>query len=112
MVQVFTWPSVLLFDREFRKEQAEKNLSWDTEAAYLMSLLLRPLDKKAQMGPRKSQAQRMDDSGRPVCLRWNRSASGCKMQNCRFAHVCYSCLSPWHTEKGNPTPTNNDPKNL
>lgn len=37
LAQVFTWPSFLLFDQEFRKQQVENEISWCTESLYLMS---------------------------------------------------------------------------
>jgi hypothetical protein len=87
MAQVFTWSSVLLFDREFRKECAAGQ-QWDREAPYLMSLLLRA-ERAEQAGFKGRRPQKMDATGRPVCIRWNRGA--CTQKVCRYAHVCLAC---------------------
>lgn len=94
MAQVFTWQSILLFDREFRKEQAAKQLPWCTESAYLMTLLLRPL---TQLARKPTQLHKTDATGRQICIRWNRGA--CVRSTCNYAHVCLDCLSPSHMQR-------------
>ena len=114
LAQVFQWQSVLLFDREFRRLQAESNLPWDTECSYLMTLLLRPLpspssttaNSKYDRRPRKDPA-----SGKEVCIRFNKGT--CTSTACRFAHMCMICLGP-HQELNHPkngVSRYTDPKN-
>ena len=72
MAQMFSWQSVLLFDREFRREQDEKQWPWSTEAAYLMTLCLRAHttapNPQAQARAKK-QAKIDPNSSKPVCIR-------------------------------------------
>jgi hypothetical protein len=90
LAQVFTWASVLLFDREFRKLQAEKTTpEWAQEFSYLMSLCLRPLNPAASGVKRPAQAKTDPASGKPVCIRFNRGL--CTHSSCRYAHVCMQC---------------------
>ena len=110
LAQVFSWASVLLFDKEFRRKREEKGGSWTSEEPFLMSLCLRPINtsptnpqnkKKASWG---SSQQRVDPTtGRPVCIRYNKG--GCTSETCRYTHVCLSCLGP-HPESKHPSPKN------
>ena len=44
----------------------------------------------------KNGCARSTPDGRPVCYRFN-EASGCKLQNCRFAHLCGRCFASDHS---------------
>jgi hypothetical protein len=94
LAQVFTWPSVLLFDREFRKGVEEASLRWEDESSYLMSLLLRPLPSQPA---RAGQRKRFDPvSRKEVCIRWQRGQ--CTTEACKYAHVCMICFGD-HQDK-------------
>ena len=64
LAQVFSWASVLLFDKEFRRKREEKGGSWTSEEPFLMSLCLRPINtsltnpqnKKRQAGAAPNNA--------------------------------------------------------
>jgi hypothetical protein len=91
LAQVFTWPSVLLFDREFRKRVQEAAVRWDDESAYLMSLFLRPIPARST-GLKSDQKPRLDPASRKeVCFRWQRGQCT-NAQACKYAHVCIVCF--------------------
>jgi hypothetical protein len=107
LAQTFQWASVLLYDREYRKEQSDKGFAWGADNSYLMQLLLRPMGQPNTGGMlnnvNRSQATSKHRSmfeprtGTPICEKWN-SRWGCTLKNCRYAHVCRSCYSPSHTD--------------
>jgi hypothetical protein len=113
LAQTFQWTSVLLYDREYRKEQSDKGFSWGADNSYLMQLLLRPMGQMntgVQNNVNRSQSTGKQRStfepstGRPICEKWN-SRWGCTLKNCRYAHVCHSCYSPSHTDMTHSTST-------
>jgi hypothetical protein len=100
MAQVFTWASVLLFDREFRKAVDQKTATWDDDSPYLMSLLLRPIQQSDKAGPLKKAQSRVDPvSRKPVCIKWQRGQ--CSVPKCRYAHVCMVCFGA-HPDRQHP----------
>lgn len=110
LAQVFSWASVLLFDKEFRRKREEKGGSWTSEEPFLMSVCLRSINSLPTNFQNKKQAsssspqQRIDPTtGRPVCIRFNRA--GCSSEVCRYTHVCLTCLGP-HPESQHPRPKN------
>ena len=109
MAQMFSWQSVLLFDREFRREQDEKQWPWSTEAAYLMTLCLRAHttapNPQAQAHTKK-QAKIDPNSSKPVCIRYNMGT--CVSESCKYAHVCMQCFGN-HSDKMHPRPKNGTP---
>ena len=104
MAQVFQWQSVLVYDREYRKAQADQGFNWDADNSYLMQLLLKAEGDKSQgtsyQGParvmgRNPQLRKYKtdpNSGRQICERFN-GRFGCKLQHCRYSHVCLTCFS-------------------
>ena len=109
MAQMFSWQSVLLFDREFRREQDEKQWPWSTEAAYLMTLCLRAQttapNPQAQARTKK-QAKIDPTSSKPVCIRYNMGT--CVSESCKYAHVCMQCFGN-HSDKIHSRPKNGTP---
>ena len=105
LAQVFSWPSVLLYDKEFRRKQQETSCSWTNEEPYLMSLCLRPINNQSNTSnPTNNKKSRLDPtSGKPVCIRFNKSM--CTTDACRYAHVCMTCLGP-HPDTKHPRPKN------
>ena len=107
LAQVFTWPSVLLYDKEFRRKQTETGGQWSSEEPYLMSLCLRPISNTSNTpnppNNKKSQSRMDPTSGKPVCIRFNKSM--CTTDACRYAHVCMTCLGP-HPDTKHPRAKN------
>ena len=116
LAQSFTWNSVLKYDQEYRKRQAELRFVWGADNAYLMQLYLKPntqsADQYTAVGtirhrvhavPAHKPRQNVIDpsSGKPVCYKWNTPA-GCQLQACRYAHVCLSCFATNHQQLTHP----------
>ena len=97
LVQRFSLPSVLLYDREYRKLQASMNFRWGTDVQHLHTLCLQARDKpvaQGMQGPKKPGTQRPgggkgDKSRRdtPICRNFN-STRGCTHPNCSYKHEC------------------------
>jgi hypothetical protein len=106
LAQTFQWTSVLLYDREYRKEQSDKGFAWGADNSYLMQLLLRPMGQSntgiqnsvnGSRAAERHQSKFEPSTGRPICEKWN-ARWGCTLKNCRYAHVCLSCYAPTHTD--------------
>ena len=107
----FTWASVLLFDDEYRKRQAENKFVWGTDAPHLSTVLLRerpPQPKAGKQGG--NQAARPQATGGPgaTCRQFNRGA--CTYgATCKYEHVCSVCgglhASKDHGTAGGPSAT-------
>jgi hypothetical protein len=95
---VFEWRSVLQFDMEFRKLQAESNMPWDSECSYLMTLLLRTSSTGTRNDTRRS-VRKDPSTGKELCLKYNKGT--CTSPSCRYAHLCMICLAP-HPEVKHP----------
>ena len=98
--QAFRWESVLRYDTEYRKRQADMGYKWGADSPYLMQLYLQASvgqfnDKLRPSAPRRT-ANRWDNkhdpsTGSTICFKFN-SQKGCQLKGCRFAHVCISCF--------------------
>jgi hypothetical protein len=101
--QSFQWASVLKYDLEYRKTQAELNFRWGADNAYLMQVILKtrpPVQgnetKKSAGRPTSKVDDKFDPrSGKPICRNWNKNA--CTLHVCNYAHVCAICFHPSHT---------------
>ena len=51
LIQKCSLASVLLFDREYRKLQADMGFRWGTDVQHLHTLHLQPRDKLSKQGP-------------------------------------------------------------
>ena len=98
--QRFQWRSVLQYDTEYCKAQADAGFDFGADSSYLMQVcfcvtalhqshtqLLRIVHPQTKYDP---------SSGRSICGKFN-TAHGCTMCNCKFAYVCHSCFKP-HSE--------------
>ena len=96
----YTWQSVLVYDTEYRTNQAAMRYRWGTDAPHLSMVALKekqpqPLDKK-RSGPAIDNTsglqRRRGPSGREICLQFN-SARGCSFgSKCNLEHLCLVCL--------------------
>ena len=98
LVQRFSLPSVLLYDREYRKLQASMNFRWGTDVQHLHTLCLQARDKPSAQGMQTAAKKpvmqrpggnRSDRPKRdiPICRNFN-SAKGCTHPNCSYRHEC------------------------
>ena len=101
MGQRFQWKSVLKYDAEYRKTQAEAGFPYGADSSFMMQLFLRDRLPQDQNIPRPSavsstqhpQTKFDPQSGKPICGQFN-SSKGCQLQCCKFAHVCRACYDP------------------
>ena len=99
--QRFQWKSVLKYDEEYRKAQAESGFRFGADNSYMMQLFLRdgpalgkPLVSSGGKPFSSHPHTRYDPgSGKPICGRFN-TPQGCSMHSCKFAHVCRTCYKP------------------
>ena len=97
--QSFKWDSLLRYDYEYRKSQADVGFVWGSDSPYLMQLHLMSVNvhrdrdfiaNKKQKSQKTSKNKYDPSSGKPVCKKFN-SPAGCDFKHCKFAHVCQSC---------------------
>jgi hypothetical protein len=118
LCQSFKWDSVLKYDLEYRKAQAEMGFRWGADNSYLMQLLLKTETvtpktsglgsfKRKDTGVQRYGKQEKYDpqTGMPICKKWN--DKGCDLQHCRYAHVCLICYSASHTRVNHGRVSNN-----
>ena len=114
MGQRFHWRSVIKYDTEYRKAQASANFKWGADNAYMMQLFLREHVKPPQRQDGFQHRNKIDpNSGRVICGRFN-GKQGCLLSQCKFAHVCLTCLEPSHGDyihKQNTAKFSSEPKN-
>ncbi|MES9879858.1 MAG: hypothetical protein ABW185_03155, partial [Sedimenticola sp.] len=95
LVQKYSLISVFLYDREYRKLQANMNFRWGTDVQHLHTLMLqsrdRPVNQSSQ-GVRKGGALPSGSKGKGeksgnICRSFNDS-KGCTFPSCRYKHQC------------------------
>ena len=104
LFQRFHTVSVLFYDREYRKAQAQHRFRWGTEMPHLQICFLHSKswgNGKQQGGPQRSSNGQGGSSsvgnqhkkgpvttdGKEICRLFN-SVKGCSYNNCRYQHVC------------------------
>ena len=137
LIAKFSLQSVLLYDRAYRKSQAQHQFRWGTELTHLQLCFLqaRPLQSRtngsnasrqtnnnnnnggahgtssSQSGQERRPGPRTPD-GREICRQFN-SQAGCRYVDCKFAHVCSvaSCDKPHSALTHSHGPQQTLPKN-
>ena len=98
--QVYTWQSVLTYDRSYRKLQARLNFPWGTDISHLRTTTLMPKVSSSGLswgGPNRNPGRGMGkttpaykDEGFNVrfnlCRDYNQGS--CNREQCKFAHRC------------------------
>ena len=99
----YVWETILIFDREYRKLQANYKFEWGRDVSSLSATHLIPLPASATAKKSTKSSNRKTDpkSGKEICLNFNRGA--CSATACRYAHVCTSCNGD------HPATTHSDP---
>lgn len=98
LVQKCSLTSVLLFDREYRKLQADMGFRWGTDVQHLHTLHLQPRDKLSKQGimPQSTKKGNSNVPGNKpkvgkrdigICRNFN-SDKGCTYPECRYQHTC------------------------
>lgn len=110
LVQRYNMISVFLYDREYRKLQANEGFRWGTDVQHLHQMNLQPREKS--QGAQYQSVKKVQVSGsrtkntsekRPekrdlgVCRNFN-SAKGCTFPQCKYKHQCIlPCCSQKHS---------------
>ncbi len=91
--QVCEVPSVMIYDKEFRKKQARIGQKWNDDDIHLATYYLnrrRRTDVASAPSPRSSKPPRLlDRRGNEICRSYN--GTGCYREVCKFSHVCSVC---------------------
>ena len=125
LAQKYEWTSVLKFDREYRKKQANTGKQWGEDMAVLRDVTLvpkgqgyknhganqasNPTGGKSSKNSRNKgrQGQNQNRSQRPppkpeyhdkykICRYFNEGE--CRFTNCKFSHTCAGCGAHSHGE--------------
>jgi len=118
MGQRFQWKSVIKYDYEYRKAQADAGFAFGADSSFMMQLFLRDKMASDHSSHKPANAtthpqQKFDPrTGKPICGQFN-SVKGCQLPHCKFAHVCRTCFGahgfPKHKDLAPTSPP--DPKN-
>ena len=109
LFQRFQVPSVLLYDREYRRTQAQHGFRWGTEMPHLQICFLQARNwQNSHVGQQRAgpnynnsgsnnmygggyegPARRgpVTSDGKEICKRFN-STRGCRYTDCRYVHAC------------------------
>ena len=100
--QKFQWKSVLNYDREYRKSQAEMGFPWGADNSYMMqqhltakntdTSLSNKAATKSNTASTHAQTRYDPETGKPICGRFN-TQNGCSYgEKCSFVHKCKACF--------------------
>lgn len=88
--QIYTTPSVMLYDHRYRERQAKENFRWGTPDFHAVNFYLRPNIRNSSpniaMGGKQKPILK-DSKGQNLCRDYQ-TESGCKRRSCKFSHVC------------------------
>ena len=95
--QTCTLESLMIYDQEYRRKQAQLDRKWGDEDVHLSNFYLQ---RKSRPERRPQQAYRpnnrpsrpprlLDSTGTEICRNYNNS--GCYREHCQYAHVCLIC---------------------
>jgi hypothetical protein len=103
LAQRYVWATVLLYDREYRRAQANYNFPWGSDVPHLVSVHLVPRNDRIPGGgnsEKKDSFQSKQASGsaryqKPYPCNLFNTQGTCKYgSNCRFSHECNKCKGP------------------
>ena len=97
--QIYSIPSVMLYDHRYREKQSKENLPWGTPDVHSVNYYLRPsfytrsINQDKTSIPAKSTGitnVQKDNNGQNI-YRDYQAENGCKRHVCKFSHVCTVC---------------------
>lgn len=97
--QIYSIPSVMLYDHRYREKQAKENIPWATSDVHSVNYYLRPsfytrsINQDKTSIPTKSTGipnVQKDKNGQNICRDYQ-TENGCKRCMCKFSHVCTVC---------------------
>ena len=91
----FTWKSVILYDDDYRAKQHQFQFRWGSDSPHLSLVKLIARDQPKEDKHKKFKDTRKDSAhehpaNMPICRCYNEEQT-CKIQPCRFQHVCEWC---------------------
>jgi hypothetical protein len=96
LAQRYTWQSVLLYDREYRRLQATFGFPWGSDTQHLNTVHLRPKWNETDSKKGSVKTPHIEDknyvggSQVPICRLYNHSV--CTYgSNCKYRHLCVVC---------------------
>ena len=99
--QVCELSSVMVYDHEYRRKQAQLCSRWGIDDIHLTTFYLqkkrdarKPMDRGYRRMDRPPRL--LDSSGVEICRNFN--VNQCFRDNCRFSHVCSVCKDRGHTK--------------
>jgi hypothetical protein len=95
----YTWPSILMYDREYRRWQAQCGCQWGTDNIHLAEILLDVRSRQTIQDNRASTSQHAKHQNKQmnnnssksneICRRYN--LSSCTLgDSCKYTHKCLS----------------------
>ena len=97
--QVNSLPSVMVYDHEYRRKQAEKNRSWEEDDFHLANFFLRRKEQNSRTDyNQRRRSDKRPSEHRSVELCWNYNNRGCLRDHCKYAHLCSICNTPGHSK--------------
>ena len=88
----YTWQSTLLYDREYRKWQAQGNIAWGSDNIHLVGVHLDRRQRNPgtqgdqRQAPHNKNSTMANQKQNPVCRLYNMGK--CTLDHCKYRHVC------------------------
>ena len=87
LAATYTWPSLLLYDREYRKAQAREGFRWGSDTPHVDRLYLRYREPVVGQAGKKGQGAPKTPNKADICRLYQKD--NCPFgAECRFRHVC------------------------
>lgn len=92
----FTWTSVLVYDNEYRQQQAAASFRWGSDSQHLSTTLLK--EKPVTVATKTSRHtdnrdKKKGPGGKDICLQYNNGKCSFGAR-CNYEHVCLVCSKP------------------
>ena len=88
--QIYTTPSVMLYDHRYRERQAKERFRWGAPDYHSVNFYLRPNLRNTNnfnVSGGKPAVVQKDARGQNLCRDYQ-TEGGCKRRICKFSHVC------------------------
>ena len=85
----YTWSSVIHFDDDYRRRQAEFGFRWGSDSPHSSHLLLRERDAGRKQQPRRGK--QIPSREAPFCFNFNNGRPCQFGSDCKYKHCCEIC---------------------
>ena len=86
----YTWSSVIQFDDDYRRRQAEFGFRWGSDSPHSSQLLLRERDARNKQQRRQEKQQPGKEI--PFCFNYNNGKTCQFGSDCKYRHCCEVCV--------------------